>query len=499
MNVFKQLSYFADALGKYHSSLFFSDTVFPDAILSPNTMWIDIPEKDKYLITEYKWKTPVDVLSTATLYHETVHFLQDLATGFGCIYCFATRDFLHHLSGLTQKLGVNAIKLPLSKWVMTEKDQDIRARLAYRLNAANSNVMFIESIMGGTEYMIDPNFAYYTSLSGFQSGLNKNQYRRLSTIELIEGMAFLVTKKNVEINLQEQGLADREDFHQVVDFRLYGDLYASAINAFETGLFSVINPNQLTRAFVDNLFLLIADYALLIPPPQQEIIDQIISGNISNSVFNPLSRFTAICGTLDKQLLLKHAADTNFDWLYDWFDMINERKHWISTQKTVEHWIKYLQYLGQKTPSDITINFQINAMKMRSREPSFILRLCSLKGIYSVFSEIGAPMLYRTASGVQWRYFPKDDDFAEEMESAIRLKDHLLDISAQRSISMVVADHMINGTEMTCPIYGWVCNCDGRSALEAKNYFITGKVCPARRYVEGFQGIPCETLFSRYV
>lgn len=503
MDAFNRLTYHADALGKYHPSLFYSDTIFPDAVLSPKTVWIDIIEPDKYKVTNYDWHTSLDILNTATLFHETIHYLQDLATGFGCIYCFATRDFLHHMSGLFRKLQVNKLKLPLAKWASQELDISLKSRLTDFLTTVHSHPRFIESILSSTEYMINPNFRHFSSLCGYER-IQRGAYYSLGTMEIIEGMAFLLTKKNVEKTLLNMKLIDRSDLLEVVDYSSYGDLYRAAINAFEVGLFSEIDPNQLTREFVDNLFLLIADHALLMPPPSQDVMDKLQAGKIDSSVFNPLSRFTAACGSIDKQLITKHLHDESFEWVYFWLDEISKKEGWLPTREITELWINYLQYLYQKTPADVTIAWQVEGMKIRLKEPDFVLGWYGgpdeHKSIYDAIRQIGAPMFYRTSSGNQWRYFPKSTD-ADEFQNGLTLKDKLVQIFMQRSITMIVADHLLHGSEMTCPIYGWICECDGRDSAPSNDVFLKylkERPCIAKKIVEGWLSAPIESIFNYF-
>jgi hypothetical protein len=504
MNTFKNLTYHADALGKYHSGLFYSDTVFPDAVINPRTAWIDLVESDKYKLTEYDWRSPLDVLNTSTLYHETIHYLQDLATGFGCAYCFATRDFLHHMSGTFRKLGVTNLRLPIAKWAVQETNPAIKSRLDDYLATVQANPRFIESTLSSTQYMVSPNFKHFSSLSGYE-GLQTDSYHTLSAMEIIEGMAFLLTKKNVEETLVRNNLSNRMEFVEVVDYKNYGDLYRSAINAFEVGLFSIIEPEYLSREFIDNLFLLIADFALLIPPPSQEIVNKLNIGELEYSVFNPLSRFTAICGNVDNRIF-SHRHDKTFDWVFEWLDEISKKKNWLSIKSTTKLWIDYLEYLHQKTSVDVTISWQIEAMKIRLNEPTFVLGwfggMDKQDTLYSAIQKIGAPMFYRTSSGNQWRYFPKSND-AEDFQNGLDLKDKLVDIFTQRSISMVVADHILFGSEMMCPIYGWICDCGGRNVTESKNVFLkyldNNQPCPARKLVEIWLDAPYESIFNKYI
>jgi hypothetical protein len=86
---FRETAYHADALGKYHQGLFYSDTVFAEGFLTDDFLWIDIQSEENVRTTKISWNTPLDILYTATFFHETIHFLQDLATGFGDIYCYA--------------------------------------------------------------------------------------------------------------------------------------------------------------------------------------------------------------------------------------------------------------------------------------------------------------------------------------------------------------------------------------------------------------------------
>jgi len=186
MNLFREVTHRSEALGAYHSGLFYSDTVFPEAVLAPKTIWID-PEPTGCRLTTYDWSTPVDVLHTATLFHETIHYLQDLATGFGCMYCFATRDFLRHFSGIFRILGTDKLRPPLMQWVSEERDPAMKTRLARFLSIVDSHPTFLKSILSETEYTIDPAFRYYPALTG-AFRVRKGRSYTIGTKEIVEGM-----------------------------------------------------------------------------------------------------------------------------------------------------------------------------------------------------------------------------------------------------------------------------------------------------------------------
>lgn len=500
-NVFNRISFHADALGRYHSGLFYSDTVFPDAVLSPKTLWIDIENEKKAKLTNYDWVSPIDVLNTTTLYHETIHYLQDLATGFGCMYCFVTRDYLHHVSGVVRKLGVDKLRIPLTSWISQEINPVLKSRLANFLGTIGGHSQFIENSFSSTEFEIDPEFKYMSKLSGGKN-IRKGKTYRIGTLEIIEGMAFVLTKKNVENLLAVQEEIDEDEFLRIVDYDKYDDLYQSAINVLELALFNDFAPEKLDRDFIDNLFLLIADFALLIPPPSQEVLNLVMAKELDASVFRPLNRFTAICGSIDARLISQNKNSESYTWVTEWFDVISKQKGWLTPQKTTYYWRDYLQYLHNKTPSDVTITWQLEGMKLRAKDPNFVLHWygdpAEGNSIYKIIQSMGVAMFYRTSSGNQWRYIPKSAEIEEFQNGEIQ-KDKLVQVFTQKALAMTFTDHILYGIDMACPLYGWICDCHKTGDPPSNELFIKymkEKPCYARRILEGWLNADIDSIFN---
>jgi len=264
-----------NTLGEYFIGLFFSRTVF-----------------DRYSVFGRHPSIPGDDLGqSVTSHHESFHSIQDLSTGFCCLVnaCMVMRDELV-VNNLRQAFSQ---KLPVS-FPLTDPDNsknDLTGRFCAEILNQYSD--------------------YETTINVLMTSFNNEA--SINAIDILEGAAAFYSEIYRRWHLHTENVAPLKEYANIYDFEeIFKEInklprrYNLALNYYRKELVSYWSDAR--DVDVCNLFLLICDLALQVPPPR------IISADASRYPVNsetryqferylPGDRFTAIVNHIQRNRL----------------------------------------------------------------------------------------------------------------------------------------------------------------------------------------------------
>jgi hypothetical protein len=223
-----------NTLGEYYIGLFFSRTVF-----------------DRYSVFGRHPSIPGDDLGqSVTSHHESFHSIQDLSTGFCCLInaCMVMRDELV-VNNLRQAFSQ---KFPIS-FPLTDPD--------------NSENDLIDKFC---KEILDQYSDYDTTINVLMTGSNNEA--GINAIDILEGAAAFYSEIYRRWHIYTENVTPPEEYANIYNFEeIFKEInelprrYNLAVNYYRKELVSYW-PDA-SDVDVCNLFLLICDLALQVPPP----------------------------------------------------------------------------------------------------------------------------------------------------------------------------------------------------------------------------------------
>lgn len=183
----------------------------------------------------------------------------------------------------------------------------------------------------------------------------------------------------------------------------------------------------------------------------------------------------------------------------------------LTPEETARLWIDLLENEHSRARNNVTIASQIRAMKLRLQQPFLVLGWAESPRVQGNLTDtlrtIQAAAIHRTSSKTHWQIgTPNASDnfatFEKDLEQASYAKDMLLSVIVRSSTRLNVADHILYGSNLECPIYAWLCHCDLRHGFENQKAFIQDLEkgpCIIRSVVEQWFGAPFKAVFGNYV
>lgn len=452
---------------------------------------IDFDEEGKVLFAEEIWEHPMQILEGMTFYHESIHYLQDLATGAGITYNHLLLEFIRAFKKLKLEIPTKFAP-PLKSWALNVANKNHTAPLAF-VEEVEKYSKYLDILYSNGEYSIDPDFKYISNLSASKRALEQ-KYLKIGTRELLEGAAFLLSKMLVESCAKMDNKFALDSIENFVNHNKINIIYSSALMMFETALFTNVDPTLLSESFIYRLFLIVCDYSLLTPPLSEELGQLLSSNRINRSCLSPISRFTAVCSKFHQIKELDFINDSSFHWANDWLDKISHQENWISTSDIINLWIRYLKYRKNKETTwfNCILTSQLLGMEIRKEEPYIMQHWFNMDvtldkfGFQNTLKKLDIPIIFKTSTGIEWRYVPNNqpNSYEELMQKVKRLASTIFSIS----ISWQVAEHLLYNIPLECPLYKFPCSCTERDRW--------GNPCEARKMIESYLGSSIENIFD---
>lgn len=405
-----------NVLGVYHLGEYYTESSFEDCDLWRN-----------YFATEQK------LLTSITAYHECLHFLHDIGTGFGCLASEIIRGRNEEILFRLRRLD-KAVKIPLP----------IKKHIAL-MEAGMSKEIILECIDQYESWnsILDKffNTSYLMKiLEPLNTESNKECYietaSKIGPVALLEGAATLFSNtfcsefaKNFE-----------KCFIEKINHNLPQEYTLSSEYISRT-----VIPHYSNKPLAEkfNLLFLLTDLALHVPPITV-LFDLCESHKNSFIDFIPGFRFfksIQAIGLLDLEF-----PDFSREGYSRFVDAICRYLNWPCMDTSTDDWITFLEDQHQKAPTDMSIEWKQLMMNERKKTPQLF---ATFSNTYSTISHsiTEVPFLSQTKSS-NWVHMNMDlVERWDDIRQVIAMKQFL------NSTILQLFDEAANGN-LVCPFIG---------------------------------------------
>jgi hypothetical protein len=361
-------------IGQYHPGEYFSETIFENS---------DIRKKHFDSVEELE--------SCLTAYHENIHFLQDIGTGFG-LFC----------SDITERRNddiINCLKL-------IDKKEKILIPVSKSLKNGSISKRNQDYLTAGLDYYNfwnDIKRQFFDSECCLSQPNSKEIARRMDTLKIIEGVP---TTFSLFFSKLYGGKFDRYFFN---NFENWNRSYQETILAFYSNLMH-LSPQIESWKKVNSIFLL-SDLSLHIPP-YYFIKEKCDSGEYELTDFIPGFRFLRslliVRDNIGYLPVFEKDSTILKDNYLNFVNVITEhpKLRWPSMEETTEAWNAFLK---SKNTSDNNLSnkWKIRMIEERTKVPQLFSSYGDYKStIFNIIGEI--PFLHKNRLK-NWVYLNVDN------------------------------------------------------------------------------------------
>lgn len=352
-------------LGSYHLGEYYSETTF------------------NYNSILYKeFNSDLELQTCLTAYHEYIHLLQDLGTGFGCFLSEVKRELNESIIFKLREWNQNdSIKIPLITHLNELKESKNR-ELAKGCYSDYNNYNLAINLISDKDFISKSNLPHFKKLDYTQP---------IGFIELFEGITTLYSHYFcLENNKYADFISKR--------LKYFPEPYTSTLKIF----YQNILPKYEGIPIGDKLGLLflLSDFSLHIPPPStfsHENLHEFIPG---------FRFYYALNAIIDLDLSF---PDSTIDGYTDFVNNICNYPElkWHPLSTVTDEWINHLESQKNIANKDLSIDWKLSLMKMRKKNPL----------LFSSYQQITAtllgckgeiPFIGKTKSH-NWVYLSGDD------------------------------------------------------------------------------------------
>lgn len=328
-----------------------------------------------------------DALAAVTCIHELVHYLQDLATGYGHFLGSNARQLLSTFRNFFVEIcaGEDEIMIPLREWKVEDTDGRI-------------SLMKLKTELSALPQLLDQ----FNSDARVRDETGRETYLPGSNSRsILEGMAFCISERYVAqqlSNSKELGY-DTTEAMKLLDLRNYSPIYGRARSQFE--YFVEPHLKGSSESEMDQLFILLCDLALGIPSIR-DILSLEHGQKLNREDFIPGHRFVKASRVM-RRTPDRFKGDI-FDKYEIWANEICAQLNWPFLKETNQSLIEALERL-KRTWKDFAISMQIRAIEAKMGNPSLFL-----DPIIEAFGKAKIVITYFTPTEPRWLMFPSEDD-----------------------------------------------------------------------------------------
>lgn len=474
-------------IGSYHLREYYTETIFNHSSL---------------LYTNFQ--STFELVKGLTAYHEGIHFLQDIGTGFGCFNSELIRLRNESIIEKLREWDKNEdMKIPFneSKNITSiSMNEKIKKDCIYNYNQFNflaENLFDMESF----------NFLFKGEF-GNQNVFPKTEdlIKEVSKIEfheLFEGVTSLFShcfciyfgKKFPRLDAEIFG-EDYKDFFKCRTTTHLPEVYKRTIRYLSKTLFPYYEKVPIEQKL--NLLFLLSDFSLHIPTTDL-FVSTYNNSQFKNKFpskdffqFMPSIRFFySINAIIDLDLEFPDSSKQGYT------DFVNKicnhpELKWYTMEATTDMWIKFLENQSKEACADTSLKWKLDLMNQRKKIPH----------LFSSFWDIHKTMLERkgkipfinkteTNNFVCGMSKSRDSDPFEDVHDAIK-------INFIKKFQNSIIEQIIEGGIITCFLPNWIIDCNrGRRdcwmGIDNKDTYYSKK-CIYSNWFEEFFQLPFDIL-----
>lgn len=455
----------SETIGSYHLGEYFTETTFNHASL---------------LYTEFQ--SSLELVNGLTAYHENIHFLQDIGTGFGCFHSEMIRSRNEIILFKLREWDKSKImKIPFNKFTLETS------------NSINKKIIEnCQSFYNDYNYSIDrffnKEFLAMILLNFKIPPRDKNWIHNASKIginELYEGITTLFS----HYFCTYFGKEEYRDFYRYrIDY--LPEIYITPLKYLSQTLFPFYEKISIDKKL--DLLFIISDLSLHIPPP--DIINSIYNDSKELALLNFIPGwrfFHAINAIIDLDLEFPEISKEGYT------EFVNKicnhpDLNWLTMETTTDIWIKFLENQSILAWNDSSIKWKIAMMKRRKETPHLFSSFWNIHETVSI--EMGKIPFVGKTKASNWVYI-------EGEGSNFKLSDVLADtkkiILQKVFLNSAIFQIMRDGI-LTCPFPKGLASCDkerkecNSGINTCGNYYL--KDCLYSHWLELFFHLPLNIL-----
>jgi tetratricopeptide (TPR) repeat protein len=435
-------------LGEYKLGEYYSETSFNNFSLSCT-----------------KFTSAIELINSLTAFHENIHLLQDIGTGFGCNYSELIRCRNEYVIFSLRKWDQSeAIKIPLINDQNTPsipKNKRIvdRCRSRYQDYYKTMDILINKR---NIEKLLDT-----VKISSKKSQWTEDA-KKIGITDLYEGVPTLFShyfciyfgNKYKEFYRQKAHLLPEE--------------YTRTLQFLSNTLFEHYKKDDVKDRL--NLLFLLTDLSLHIPPI--DYLGECLSQNNDLTDFIPTYRFLqAINAIIDLDLSFPDLSKKD-----EYLSFVNSicdhpRLKWPGMDLTTDKWITFLTEQSKVAWADNSLKWKISMMNERKENPM----------LFSTFNEIYSTVLRQMP---EFPHFSKTKagNFVYTKEFSSEWNESSLTVIRKIFLNSIVTQIMESG-RIKCTIPKWLVSCDEEKA-ECYSMLDVNSICNYSRLFESFFELP---------